>query len=116
MKMPAYSLTSPRPFPLVGLRQGRPGLKLDPRTAFGRFMPWVAAQVLWRGSVPRNTRLLSALPLLCLALLAEARGKVIPALKAPPQVSVFGTFPDVKPDYQHWGDEAVYGFSAGGMM
>jgi hypothetical protein len=57
-----------------------------------------------------------ALPLLFLALLANARGQAIPALKASSQLSVFGTFTDAKPDFRHWGDEAVYGVSAGGML
>jgi hypothetical protein len=119
MKMPAYSLTSPRPFPSVDLRQGRPGLKLEPRTASGRFIfPLVPLLRRVSATPLRSTRcrLLSALLLLYLGLPAHAKAQVIPALKSPPRISLFGTFTDIKPDYQHWGDEAVYGFSAGGMM
>jgi hypothetical protein len=119
MKMPAYSLTSPRPFPSVDLRQGRPGLKLEPRTASGRFIfPLVPLLRRVSATPLRSTRcrLLSALLLLYLGLPAHAKAQVIPALKSPPRISLFGTFTDAKPDFRYWGDLAVYGFSAGGMM
>lgn len=119
MKMPVYPFTWSSPLLLPGLPQGRPGRKSAPGTASGRFMRRIA-QVLCRVSAtaPQCTRLrvLSALPLLVLAFVTQAHGQVIPALKAPPRISVFTTFTDVKPDYQHWGDEAVYGFSLGGII
>src|ERR1700722_6790851 len=42
--------------------------------------------------------------------------QVIPAFKAPPRIAVFGSFTDVKPNFESFSDYAVYGFSAGGYL
>ncbi len=118
MKRLIFSSIWPRPFLLIRPLPGRAVLKSTPANEASR----LTLQERWltqRGAIhePKRSRyLLSALPMLTLALVSPAGGQVIPAMKAPSQVSVFATFTDAKPDFRHWGDEAVYGFSAGGMI
>jgi hypothetical protein len=42
--------------------------------------------------------------------------QVIPAFRTPLNISIFGTFTDVKPNKEYFTDLAVYGFSAGGYL
>jgi hypothetical protein len=46
----------------------------------------------------------------------SASAQIIPALKAPPRIAIFGSFTDVKPNFRSFSDYAVYGFSAGGYL
>jgi hypothetical protein len=57
-----------------------------------------------------------ALAFLFSAAAYSASAQIIPALQAPPQFAVFGSFTDVKPNYVSFSDYAVYGFSAGGYL
>jgi hypothetical protein len=113
MKLPAYSPARLRPLELEACTvtersssESLQGPKLLP------------AHLLWHSLIRsrQKGRLLIALPALSLALVLNAKGQAIPAMKAPAQISGFATFTDAKPDFRHWGDEAVYGFSLGGMI
>jgi hypothetical protein len=42
--------------------------------------------------------------------------QVVPARHRNPDVSIFSTFTDAKPDFRHYKDYAVYGFSLGGFV
>jgi hypothetical protein len=57
-----------------------------------------------------------ALAFLFSAVAHSASAQMIPALKAPPRIAIFGSFTDVKPNYVSFSDFAVYGFSAGGYL
>jgi hypothetical protein len=46
----------------------------------------------------------------------SASAQVIPAFSAIGNVSAFGTFTAVKPDYGYYGDLAVYGITFGGFL
>ena len=46
----------------------------------------------------------------------SASAQMIPALKAPPRIAIFGSFTDVKPNYVSFSDFAVYGISVGGYL
>jgi hypothetical protein len=50
------------------------------------------------------------------AIAYSGSAQVIPALKAPPNIAIFGGFTTVKPNYVSFSDYAVYGFSAGGYL
>ncbi len=58
----------------------------------------------------------TALALLFSAAAYTASAQVIPAISAIGNISAFGTFTTVKPDYGYYGDLAVYGISFGGFM
>lgn len=62
-----------------------------------------------------NSSLLrAAVVLLFWALTRSAPAQVsFPRLHSDPHLSMFGTFTDVKPDYQYYGDYAAVGFTAG---
>lgn len=64
-----------------------------------------------------HSLLRTALVLFLSATAYSARAQIlIPALKAPPHIAIFGTFTDVKPNYVNFADFAVYGVSAGGYL
>jgi hypothetical protein len=58
-----------------------------------------------------------ALALLFSAIAYRASAQVtIPELREGPQIRVFATFSDVKPNHNYFNDLAVYGFSMGGYL
>ena len=63
----------------------------------------------------RTSLLWTALALLFSAAACTASAQVIPAFSVA-NVSAFGTFTTVKPDYGYYGDLAVYGITLGGFM
>jgi hypothetical protein len=64
----------------------------------------------------RSPLLRTALALLFSAAACSASAQVIPAFSAIGNVSAFGTFTAVKPDYGYYGDLAVYGITFGGFL
>jgi hypothetical protein len=46
----------------------------------------------------------------------KAPAQVIPSMRVPPGISLFGTYTAVKPDYQYYGDLAVSGGTLGGFV
>jgi hypothetical protein len=56
------------------------------------------------------------LVLLFSAAAYSASAQVVPGMRTPPNISLFGTFTAVKPNTSSYGDFAVYGFSAGGFL
>jgi hypothetical protein len=70
-----------------------------------------------RPSCHRARRFWRLVPvLLLISALPSAFGQVIPSLRMPPSISVFTTFTTVKPDFNYYGDLAVYGASVGGIF
>ncbi len=67
-------------------------------------------------SACRSSLLLTALVLLFSAAACTASAQVIPAFSAIGNVSAFGTFTTVKPDFNYYGDLAVYGITLGGFV
>lgn len=64
----------------------------------------------------RRSLLRTALALLFSVAACAASAQVVPAFSAIGNVSAFGTFTTLKPDYGYYGDLAVYGISLGGFM
>ena len=64
----------------------------------------------------RNALLRTALALLFSALACTASAQVIPAFSEMGNLSAFGTFTVVKPDYGYYGDNAVFGLTLGGYF
>jgi hypothetical protein len=64
----------------------------------------------------RRSLLRTAVALLFSAAVCSASAQVIPAFNAIGNVSAFGTFTAVKPDFGYYGDLAVYGVSFGGFV
>lgn len=69
-------------------------------------------------TINRRKYLRLNLPVLLVLAFAALSGsaQVIPALRMGPNISAFTTFTDAKPNYQYYGDAAVYGVSAGGIL
>ncbi len=61
----------------------------------------------------RNSLLRTALALLFCAITCTASAQVIPAFSEVGNLSAFGTFTVVKPDYGFYGDNAVFGLTLG---
>jgi hypothetical protein len=64
----------------------------------------------------RRYLLRATLALLFSVAACSASAQVIPAFSAIGNVSAFGTFTAVKPDYGYYGDLAVYGITFGGFL
>jgi hypothetical protein len=65
----------------------------------------------------RSSLLRTALALLFSASACAASAQVmVPGLISAPNISAFGTFTAVKPDFGYYGDLAVYGISLGGFV
>jgi hypothetical protein len=64
----------------------------------------------------RNSLLWTALALLFSAAACTASAQVIPAFSSIGNISAFGTFTAVKPDFGYYGDVAVYGITVGGYV
>ena len=64
----------------------------------------------------RNSLLRTALALLFSVAAYTASAQVIPAFSSIGNVSAFGTFTAVKPDYGYYGDTAVFGLTLGGYL
>jgi hypothetical protein len=64
----------------------------------------------------RSSLLRTALTLLFSAAACSASAQVIPAFSAIGNISAFGTFTAVKPDFNYYGDLAVYGITFGGFV
>jgi hypothetical protein len=67
-------------------------------------------------SFSRHSLRRAVLALLFLVAAYSASAQVVPGLRAPPNISIFGTLTAVKPNTGSYGDFAVYGFSAGGFL
>jgi hypothetical protein len=57
-----------------------------------------------------------ALALLLWTAAHSASAQVVPALQQAPDVRIFSTFTDVKPNFRGYNDFAVFGFSLGGYL
>lgn len=64
----------------------------------------------------RTSLLRTALALLFASAACTASAQVIPAFSSIGNISAFGTFTVVKPDYGFYGDQAVFGITLGGYL
>jgi hypothetical protein len=54
--------------------------------------------------------------LLCSLHCSRAPGQVIPSVRLPPRIAIFGTFNALKPAFHKYGDDVVYGGTFGGYI
>jgi hypothetical protein len=77
---------------------------------------WAAKGIMNRNSFFRNQVVLQFVTVLILFGGAHiASAQVGPALRRAPDISIFATATDAKPNFHYLYDRAVYGFSAGGF-
>lgn len=86
-------------------------------TAVKKPRHWAAKGTMNRNFFCRKQLFLECAAVLCLLGAAQfASAQVVPASRQAPDISIFATYTEAKPNFRYLWDFAVYGFSAGGFL